>query len=103
MIPDLPMPVRMTRPRHCFKAATALSNFPSSRGMSARIAAASVSSTFLASDKSATLGDLAALHERVDGPQTRQQRLEKIEPERVLRIALRRGGVVVHFEKHAID
>ena len=43
------------------------------------------------------------LDDGVDGHQPAEQRLEQIEPERVLRVALRLRRVVVDFEEHAVD
>ena len=48
MMPDLPMPVRMTRPRQLQEQVDRRRSCASSRGTSARIAAASVSSTLRA-------------------------------------------------------
>src|SRR5712691_12938605 len=103
MMPDLPMPVRMTWPRHSRRSWTARSNRSSSRDTSARIAAASVSSTFRASERSPIDASLGSLRYRVDRHQAAEQRLEPIQRQRVLRVALRAGRVLVHFEKDAVD
>ena len=58
MMPDLPMPVTMTRPRQSSRMRTASSKRSSSRSTSARIAAASVCSTLRASAMSMS-GDSA--------------------------------------------
>ena len=52
MMPDLPMPVTMTRPWHSYSIRTARSKFSSSRSTSAMIAAASVCRTLRASERS---------------------------------------------------
>src|SRR5262245_31244344 len=103
MIPDLPMPVRTTRPLHWRRSLIAQSNLPSSRSTSARIAAASVSRTLRASARSATKRHLARLDDRVDGDQPAEQRLQPVEPERVLRIALRARRLLMHLEEDAVD
>src|SRR3954452_16426663 len=102
MIPDLPMPVRMTRPLQWRSSWTAASNRSSRRPISARIAAASVSSTFFASDRSAMQGPLGLFDDGVDRGQAPQQRFERVEPQRVLRVALRARGLFVDFEKDAV-
>src|SRR5579872_6871612 len=99
MMPDLPIPVRIRRPVQFLTSATASSNRPSSRGSRARIAAASVSSTFFASERSATLRDLTALHDCVNSRQSIEKRLEQIELQRVLAVALRLCGIFVNLEK----
>ena len=43
------------------------------------------------------------LDDRVDGHQAAEQRLEQVEAQRVLRVALRARRVVVDFEEHAVD
>src|SRR4029077_12038732 len=108
MMPDLPMPVRMTRPRQSRRSSTARFNRSSSRSASARTAAASVCRTLRASARS--IMSTAGVHHRrrlfddgVDGDETAEQRLEKVEFERVLRFALCPRGVVVDLEKHAVD
>src|SRR5579884_652523 len=117
MIPDFPIPVKMTRPLHERSSSTAHENFPSSRSSRARIAAASVSSTRRASERSATRRRLAvvaiaidasrfgrtAAADRVDRRQAPQQRGEPIESQRVLRVALRARRFLVHLEEHAVD
>src|SRR5438552_11449320 len=117
MIPDLPMPVRITRPLHWRSSWTAQSNLPSSRSTSDRIALASVSRILRASWRSATerhLGLVAPqraktarwgprLCDRVDGHQAMQERLELVEAQCVLRIALRARRFFVHFDEHAVD
>src|SRR4051812_13852131 len=112
MIPDLPMPVRMTRPRQVRRSATARSNRSSSRSTSARIAAASVCRTFRASARAwlpvalSTLAmqpSLGALGDRVDRGQPFEQRRQQIEAECVLRVAFRTRRILVHLEEHAVD
>src|SRR5262245_15652153 len=103
LMPDLPMPVRTTRPRHWRSSLIAQSNLPSSRSTSARIAAASVSRTLRASAWSATKRHLVLLDDRVDGDQPFEQRLELVETQRVLRIALRPRRLLVHLEEDAVD
>src|SRR5437773_7268731 len=105
MMPDLPMPVRMTRPRQQRSSSTARSNVASSRGTSARIAPASVSSTLLASARSAMgLHDpwsgagvlcLGPLRDRIDGQQTTEKGFDAIEAQGVLRVAFGARGVFV--------
>src|SRR5260221_12382602 len=101
MMPDLPMPVRMTRPLHCRRNWTAASKRASSRSTSARIAAASVCRTLRASDRSAMDGP-GVLDDRIDCCQTAEKRLQRIEPQSVLRVAFRARGLFVHFEKDAV-
>src|SRR5512140_311023 len=109
MIPDLPIPVTITRPRQRRSNSTASLNLPSRRRTSARIAAASVSSTLRASARSAmdafrrVRGDPAALHDRIDRFQLPQQRLEQLEPERVLRVAFRAHRLLVHLDENTVD
>src|SRR4051812_41686696 len=109
MMPDLPMPVTITRPRQSRRSWTARSNRSSRRSTSARIAAASVSRTFRASLRSPINADLAGnpgidiLRDRVDCHQTTEQRLEEIQLQRVLRVTPGAGRVLVHFEKDAVD
>src|SRR5690242_7893381 len=111
MMPDLPMPVRMTRPLHCRSSCTAQSKRPSRRSTSARIAAASVSSTLRARARpasfdepaSATRADLARFDDPVERDEPAEQRLELVERERVLRVALGSRRCFVHLEKHAVD
>ena len=55
-MPDLPMPVRITRPRQSRTSATAVVNRSSSRSASARTASASVTSTLRARDRSVMRG-----------------------------------------------
>jgi len=55
MIPDLPMPVRITRPLQSNSTWTARSNSPSTRSTRLRIAFASVRRTFLASSSAASV------------------------------------------------
>ena len=111
MMPDLPMPVTMTRPRQSSSSRTACSNVPSSRSTSARMAAASVCSTFLASAISMVT---RALHRRsgrrtplsrdgVDAFQLEHERLELVQTQRVGGIALRARGLLVDFHEHRID
>src|SRR3954462_3987706 len=103
MMPDLPMPVRMTRPRHCLSNSTEHSNLRSSRPTRARIAAASVSSTFRASDRSTMDAGLCLLHDVIDRAQAVKERLEELQAERVLRVAFRARWLLVHLEEHAVD
>src|SRR3954469_3679937 len=102
MMPDLPIPVTITRPAHCLSSWTAASNLPSTRLTSARIAAASVSSTLRASARSAIGRHLGLLHDPINGDQALEQRLEPIESERVLRVAHRPCRLFVHLEEHAV-
>src|SRR5882757_2374890 len=102
MMPDLPIPVTMTRPWHSRRSWTARSNRSSRRSTSARIAAASVSSTLRASVRSPIDAFLVLFGYRVDGHQAAQQRLEPIHVQRVLRITLGARRVVVHFQKDAV-
>src|SRR5438093_8421407 len=104
MMPDLPMPVRMTRPLQLRSSSTAQSKRWSSRSTSARIAAASVSSTFRASFRSAIdPGALGLLHDAVDRGEAPQQRFHLVEAQRVLRVALRARRLLVDFDEHTVD
>src|SRR5215467_8168119 len=105
MMPDLPIPVRMTRPRQRRSRSTARSNRSSRRSTSARIAAASVCSTFRARPRSAmSPGRYARLFDdSIDGQEPLEQWLERIQSQRVLRVALRHAGFVVDFEEDAVD
>src|SRR5437868_5378807 len=113
MMPDLPIPVTTTRPLHCRSSCTAQSNRASRRSTSARIAAASVSRTFCAKRRPSTLSGkslsgsatqrhLGLLDDRIDGLQPVEQSFEEIEPEGVLRVALRPRRLLVHFEEHTV-
>ena len=101
------MPVRMTRPRQSLQQVDgAVERARRAAATSARIAAASVSSTFRASARSAIAARASArrrLHDGVDRHQPAEQRLEQVEPQRVLRVALRARRVVVDLEEHAVD
>src|SRR5207244_9265477 len=104
MMPDLPIPVRMTRPRHSFSRSTARSNRSSRRSASARIAAASVCRTLRASARSAmSARDGGLFDDGVDGNKTPEQRLEQVELQRILGVALRLRRIVVDFKEHAVD
>src|SRR5688572_516464 len=87
IMPDLPIPVRITRPLQSRTSNTARSNRASSRSASASTAAASVCRTFCASDRSGM---------RLDDPikldQVLHQRLQAIETKRVSTIAFRACG-----------
>src|SRR6266853_54754 len=93
MMPDLPIPVTMTRPRQSRRSRTARSNRSSRRPTSARIAAASVSRTFRASVRSPIDAGLAGVagidifRDRVYRHQAAKQRLEQIQLQGVLRVA----------------
>src|SRR5262245_48944266 len=104
MMPDLPIPVRMTRPRHWRRRSTARSNRSSRRSTSARIAAASVCRTFRARPRSAMdpCRDGCALDDGVERRQLPEQWLERVDAKRVLRVAFRQPRVVVDLEKHAV-
>src|SRR4051812_47510400 len=103
MMPDLPMPVRMTRPLHWRSSSTARSKRSSRRSTSARIAAASVCRTFLGRARSAMgAGSRRLLDDGVDGEEAAEQGLEQVEPQGVLRVALGRRGIVVDFQEHAV-
>src|SRR4051812_31956246 len=92
MMPDFPMPVRMTRPLHWRSSSTPRSKRSSRRSTKARIAAASVCRTFFARARSAISTDDTAdtwlLDDGVDGDETAEQGLEQVEPQRILRVAL---------------
>src|SRR4029453_19411457 len=103
MMPDLPMPVRIALPRQAWRSSTAHSNRPSRRGTSARIAAASVSRTLRASARSAMDARLASIDDGIERHEPMKKRLEQVQAECVLRIALRSGRIVVPLEKNAID
>src|SRR5262245_44430937 len=103
-MPDLPIPVRMTRPRHWRRRSTARSNRSSRRSTSARIAAASVCRTFLARPRSAMdpRRDARLPDDGIDGDELLEQRLERVEAQRVLGVALRALGFVVDFEEDTV-
>src|SRR5262245_49778306 len=103
MRPDLPMPVRMTRPLHSRSRRTAQSKRPSRRSTSARMAAASVSRTFRARARSAMDANLGAFRDRVDCQQPLQERLEAIQAQRVLSVAFGARRVVVYLDENSID
>ncbi len=96
-IPDLPMPVRMTRPRHSHTSVTATAKRSSRRSARARTAAASVSRTLRARVRSGM---------RLDDPikldEAAEERLELIEAQRVGGIALGRGGVLVDLHEDGV-
>src|SRR5829696_7269417 len=77
MMPDLPMPVTITRPLQPRISSTARANLSSSRSTSARIAAASVCRTLRARERSGIFHDL------IKGDEAAEERLQSIEPERV--------------------
>ena len=107
MMPDLPMPVRMTRPRQSRSSSTARSNRSSSRG-DEREDRRGFGLEHLARQRE--VGQHGARRRISDGSddgidlhQLAEQRLEQIEPQRVLRVALRARRLLVHFEEHAVD
>src|SRR5690242_14122374 len=65
------------------------------------MARASVSRTLRARSRSAM--NVGALCDRVEGLETKQQRLEQIQLERVLRVAPGSRRILVHLEEHAIN
>src|SRR5436189_2214737 len=104
MMPDLPMPVRITRPRQSRSRFTAWSKRSSRRSASARTAAASVCRTFRASARSTmSARDGRLFDDRVDRDQPPQQWLQQVELQRVLRVALCLRRVVVDFKEDAVD
>src|SRR4051812_15838460 len=118
MMPDFPIPVRMTRPLQRRSNCTAASNRSSSRSTSARMAAASVSRTLRASARpSAVVGPtptpsngrsamearLCLLCDSVDCDKAAEQWLELVEPQCVLRVTSRPRWILMHFEEHAVD
>src|SRR5262245_54740659 len=103
MMPDFPMPVTMTRPRQWCRRSTARSKRPSSRGTSARIAAASVRRTLRASSRSAIDTSLFALDHGVKRGQALKERLEQIEAQGILCVALGVRRILVDFQEHAVD
>src|SRR5689334_9950836 len=113
MMPDLPMPVTMTRPWHSCSILTARSKFSSRRSISATMAAASICSTFLASDRSVVVlvgisnvsGARPLFGVAVDGVeahQTPDERFDAIERQRVLRVALGRRRVIVDLDEEPV-
>src|ERR1043166_7860617 len=102
MMPDLPMPVRMTRPLQWRSSSTAQEKRASMRSTSARMAAASVSSTLRAKFRSAMDGDCLA-RDFVDREEPAEQRFELVERERVLRVALRARRILMDLEEPAVD
>src|SRR6266550_3266566 len=70
---------------------------------SARIAAASVSSTLRASVRSAMQARLGLLCDRVDRLQAAEQRFEGVETERVLRVAPGARRLFVYLDEHPVE
>ena len=110
MMPDLPMPVRITRPRQSRSSSTARSNRSSSRGDQRedrrRFGLEHLAREREISHECARLRRVrlaAALGDRVDRHQPAEQRFEQVEAQRVLRVALRARGLLVHFEEDAVD
>src|SRR5581483_2010635 len=103
MMPDLPMPVRTTRPRQHWRSSTARWNRSSRRSTSARMAAASVSRTRRARARSTMDGSGGALGNPVDRGEPLEQRPDAIEAQRVLCVAPGARRILVHLEEHAVD
>src|SRR5688572_30739494 len=96
MMPDLPMPVTMTRPLQLRIRVTARAKLSSMRCSSARIAAASVCRTLRASVRSGMSDDL------IKSDEAPQEGLQTIEAEGVSRIAPGAAGFLVDFHEHAV-
>src|SRR5262249_52806338 len=112
MMPDLPIPVTITRPRQSRSRRIARSKRSSRRSSRARIAAASVWSTLRANARSIIGGGDAGdsgmargrtiFDNRMDGKERRGQRLEPIEMQGVLCVTLGLRRIVVDFEKDTV-
>src|SRR5688572_16977675 len=96
-MPDLPMPVTITRPLHWQISVTAWAKRWSMRSTSASTAAASVCRTLRASVKSGMSDDL------IKSDQPPQERLQEIEPQGIGAVAPGAAGFLVHFHEYAID
>src|SRR6187401_1646874 len=96
MMPDLPMPVTITRPLQRTISDTASAKRSSRRSTSASTAAASVWRTLRASVRSGIPGDL------IKGDEAPQEGLEAIEFERVGRVALGAARLLVYLHEDAV-
>ena len=115
MMPDLPMPVTMTRPRHSKQQLhRVLERAPSRRSTRPRIAAASIRRTFRASSSASVSGAAASawlppavrrVRERLRESRTSLSSSggQQVERQRVLRVALCLRRVLVDFHEHAVD
>src|SRR4029079_13202548 len=99
-----PMPVTITRPRQSRSSSTARANPSSRRSMSPMMAAASVCRTLRASDRSvSTPRGSRGSDDGIDLHQLAEKRLDQIESQGILAVALRPRRLFVHFEEHAVD
>ena len=106
MMPDLPMPVRITRPRQCAQQLAPRASNRSSSRVDQREDRRGFGLEHLARqrrDQPCERAPRRLLGDRVDRDQPPEQRLEQVEPQRVLRVALRARRLLVHLEKHAVD
>src|SRR6185436_15664929 len=97
MMPDLPMPVTITRPLQRTTSDTASAKRSSRRSTSASTAAASVWRTLRASVRSGIADDL------IKGDQAPQEGLEAIELEGIGRVALGAARLFVHLHENSVD
>ena len=104
MMPDLPIPVTITRPVQSRSITTACAKRSSRRSMRPRMASASVRSTFRASARSGMHGSRhhASFTTASIRIEPAEQRFEAIQRDRVLRVAHRPRRFLVHLEKHAV-
>src|SRR5688572_1876341 len=96
-MPDLPMPVTMTRPLQWRISSTALAKRSSTRSTSASTAAASVCRTLRAIERSGIFHDL------IKGEKPAEQPFDPVEAQCVGRIAPGAAGLLVHFQKDPVD
>src|SRR5688572_28564693 len=92
MMPDLPMPVTITRPEQSLTSSTALAKLSSRRSARAATAAASVCRTFRGSVKSGM-----RLRDPIKLDDVSHQRFEPRQRQRIGRVALGGGRLVMHF------
>ena len=104
MMPDLPMPVTMTRPRHCAEQIDGALE-PGVEARHERENRGRLGLEHLARERQVSHRRVPPrrFDDRVDGREPAEQRLEQIEPQRVLRVALGARRIVVHLEEHAVD
>ena len=114
MMPDLPMPVTMTRPRHSSSSRTARSK-RSSRRSTQRENGGRLGLQHLAGERQVDAGQLTASRRArvlgghrfarrgVDALQLADQRLEPVEAQRVGGVALGARRLLVDFHEHRVD
>src|SRR5688500_12495141 len=96
-MPDLPIPVTMTRPLHWQIRVTACPKRLSTRSTSASTAAASVCRTLRASVRSGMSDDL------IKSDEPPQERLDAIQPQRIGGITFGAPGLLVDLHEYAVD